>query len=163
MAFEQQFQIAFCRLLLVGNYWVPLANNATVTARHRSSADGPVIVAHLQAGVADKQILFWYLNADFRVRNIMPDGSLEPIDLTLMAYSLCAPSKDKSLELSNVVDLRLKAAERRRAFEQAHVGFPLRAAAFGRATTQIMDRLHGVKVVGVHLSTPICPSSDAGR
>ena len=49
MSEPAQRQVAICWLLLKGGHWIPVSPDRRLTARDRSSPDGPLIMAELVA------------------------------------------------------------------------------------------------------------------
>ena len=87
-------RIAGCHLLLRGNRWMPVSINRAVSPRDRCSPDGPVITAYLWAIVEGDKIVGWTKNSAFSVREVQPDGTLAPLDLTMAALAMEAVEAD---------------------------------------------------------------------
>lgn len=121
-------------------------------ANDRCSPDGAVISAYLAAVVERDKIVGWLGNSAFTVREVQVDGSLAPLDLTAAALALEADNADMKANTAGVVGISTLIAQRRiQGQNTGHLPSELREAAFGRATVQILDKLQGHSVVGVHL------------
>ena len=91
-------------------------------------------------------------NAAFSVQEVLPNGTLAPLDLTPAKLALQADSADMKASKAGIVGISSLIAGRR-IQEQNTGNLPstLREAAFERATIQILDRIQGHSVVGVRL------------
>src|SRR5215471_9229514 len=149
-------RIAGCHLLLRGNRWMPVSINRAVGPNDRCSSNGPVITAYLWAIVEEDRIVGWMKNSAFSVREVQPDGTLAPLDLTMAALAMEAVEADAKASEAGVRGVSSLIA-RRRIEEKNTGGLPshLREAAFERATVQILDKLQGHSVVGVILTEMI--------
>ncbi len=145
-------RIAFCHLLLRGNRWMPIGVNKALGAKDRYSPDGEVISAILSAVVEGDTIVGWLGNSAFSVQELLPDGTLAPLDLTPTRLALQAHDADMEANKAGIVGVCSLIAERR-VQEQKTGNLPskLREAAFERATVQILDKIQGHPVVGVRL------------
>ena len=148
----QARRIAGCHLLLRGNRWMPVSVNKTLGAKDRCSPDGAVISAYLSAVVEGDTIVGWMKNSAFSVQEVKPDGTLAPLDLTPAKLALQADGADKKASKAGIVGISSLIAGRR--IQEQNTGklpSKLRAAAFERATVQILDKSQGHSVVGVRL------------
>ena len=145
-------RVAGCHLLLRGNRWMPISVNKTLGAEDRCSPAGAVISAFLSAVVEGDTIIGWMKNSAFSVQEVLPDGTLAPLDLTPAKLALQADSADMEASKAGIVGISSLIAGRR-IQEQNSGKLPskLREAAFERATVQILDKLQGHFVVGVRL------------
>jgi hypothetical protein len=149
---SQGRRIAGCHLLLRGNRWMPISVNKALGAKDRCSPGGAVISAYLSAVVEGDTIIGWMKNSAFSVQEVLPDGTLAPLDLTPARLALQADSADMKATKAGIVGISSLIAGRR-IQEQNTGNLPstLREAAFERATVQILDKLQGHSVVGVRL------------
>lgn len=145
-------RIAVCHLLLRGNRWMPIGVNKALGAKDRCSPGGAVISAFLSAVVEGDTIVGWLGNSAFSVQELLPDGTLAPLDLTPTRLALQAHDADMEAIKAGIVGVSSLIAERR-VQEQKTGNLPskLREAAFERATVQILDKIQGHPVVGVRL------------
>jgi hypothetical protein len=145
-------RIAFCHLLLRGNRWMPIGVKKALGAKDRCSPGGAVISAFLSAVVEGDTIVGWLGNSAFSVQELLPDGTLAPLDLTPTRLALQAHDADMEANKAGIVGVSSLIAERR-VQEQKTGNLPskLREAAFERATVQILDKIQGHPVVGVRL------------
>ena len=149
---NQGRRIAGCHLLLRGNRWMPISVNKALGAKDRCSPGGAVISAYLSAVVEGDTIVGWTKNSAFSVQEVLPDGTLAPLDLTPAKLALQADSADMKASKAGIAGISSLIAGRR-IQEQNTGNLPstLREAAFERATIQILDRIQGHSVVGVRL------------
>ena len=149
---SQGRRIAGCHLLLRGNRWMPISVNKALGAKDRCSPGGAVISAYLSAVVEGDTIVGWTKNSAFSVQEVLPDGTLAPLDLTPAKLALQADSADMKASKAGIVGISSLIAGRR-IQEQNTGNLPskLREAAFERATVQILDKIQGHSVVGVRL------------
>jgi hypothetical protein len=145
-------RIAVCHLLLRGNRWMPIGVNKALGAKDRYCPGGAVISAFLSAVVEGDTIVGWLGNSAFSVQELLPDGTLAPLDLTPTRLALQAHDADMEASKAGIVGVSSLIAERR-VQEQKTGNLPskLREAAFERATVQILDKIEGHPVVGVRL------------
>ena len=145
-------RIAVCHLLLRGNRWMPIGVNKALGAKDRYSPGGAVISAFLSAVVEGETIVGWLGNSAFSVQELLPDGTLAPLDLTPTRLALQAHDADMEAIKAGIVGVSSLIAERR-VQEQKTGNLPskLRETAFERATVQILDKIEGHPVVGVRL------------
>ena len=145
-------RIAVCHLLLRGNRWMPIGVNEALGAKDRYSPGGAVISAFLSAVVEGDTIVGWLANSAFSVQELLPDGTLAPLDLTPTRLALQAHDADMEAIKAGIVGVSSLIAEGR-VQEQKTGNLPskLREAAFERATVQILDKIQGHPVVGVRL------------
>ena len=145
-------RIAVCHLLLRGNRWMPIGVNKALGAKDRYSPGGAVISAFLSAVVEGDTIVGWLANSAFSVQELLPDGTLAPLDLTPTRLALQAHDADMKAIKAGIVGVSSLIAEGR-VQEQKTGNLPskLREAAFERATVQILDKIQGHHVVGVRL------------
>jgi hypothetical protein len=138
--------------LLRGNRWMPVGLNRALGAKDRYCPGGAVISAFLSAVVEEDTIVGWLGNSAFSVQELLPDGTLAPLDLTPTRLALQAHDADMEASKAGIVGVSSLIAERR-VQEQKTGNLPskLREAAFERATVQILDKIEGDPVVGVHL------------
>jgi hypothetical protein len=111
-----------------------------------------VISAYLSAIVEGDTIVGWLKNSAFSVRDVQPDGTLTPLDLTAAALAVDAGSADTMANRAGAVGITSLIAERR--IDEQNTGrlpAELREAAFERATVQILDKLQGHSVAGALL------------
>ena len=148
----QGWRIAVCRLLLRGNRWMPIGVNKALGGKDRCSPEGAVISAFLSAVVEGDTIVGWLGNSAFSVQELLPNGTLAPLDLTPTRLALQAHDADMEAIKAGIVGVSSLIAERR-VQEQKTGNLPskLREAAFERATVQILDKIQGHPVVGVRL------------
>ena len=118
----------------------------------RELSGGAVISAFLSAVVEGDTIVGWLGNSAFSVQELLPDGTLAPLDLTPTRLALQAHDADMEAIKAGIVGVSSLIAERR-VQEQKTGNLPskLREAAFERATVQILDKIQGHPVVGVRL------------
>jgi len=149
---SQGRRIAGCHLLLRGNRWMPISVNKALGGKDRCSPGGAVISAYLSAVVEGDTIVGWLGNSAFSVQELLPDGTLAPLDLTPTRLALQAHDADMEASKAGIVGVSSLIAERR-VQEQKTGNLPskLREAAFERATVQILDKIEGHPVVGVRL------------
>ena len=149
---SQGRRIAGCHLLLRGNRWMPISVNKALGAKDRCSPGGAVISAYLSAVVEGDTIVGWLGNSAFSVQELLPNGTLAPLDLTPTRLALQARDADMEAIEAGIVGVSSLIAERR-VQEQKTGNLPskLREAAFERATVQILDKIQGHPVVGVRL------------
>jgi hypothetical protein len=145
-----QHQIAICYLLLKGDHWVPVSPDRRMTARDRSSPNGPVIMAELIAEVEGERIVGWRKIGSL-FQDVGPDGEVQPLDTRLPAAIMGARLADGALNAPGVIGINTRIVERRRAREERRIPAHLHASALARAETQILDRLNGFRSVGVRL------------
>lgn len=145
-------RIAVCHLLLRGNRWMPISVNEALGAEDRYSPGGAVISAFLSAVVEGDTIVGWLGNSAFSVQEVLPNGTLAPLDLTPTRLALQAHDTDMEASKAGIVGVSSLIAGRR-IQEQNTGNLPskLREAAFERATVQILDKIQGHPVVGVRL------------
>ena len=145
-------RIAVCHLLLRGNRWMPISVNKALGAKDRCSPGGAVISAFLSAVVEGDTIVGWLENSAFSVQELLPNGTLAPLDLTPARLALQAHDADMEASKAGIVGVSSLIAERR-VQEQKTGNLPskLREAAFERAMVQILDKIQGHPVVGVRL------------
>ena len=91
---SQVRRIAGCHLLLRGNRWMPISVNKTLGAKDRCSPGGAVISAYLSAVVEGDTIVGWLRNSAFSVQEVLPNGTLAPLDLTPARLALQAFDAD---------------------------------------------------------------------
>ena len=125
-------RIAVCHLLLRGNRWMPVSVNKALGGKDRCSPGGAVISAFLSAVVEGDSIVGWLGNSAFSVQEVLPNGTLEPLDLS--------PAR---LALQAYDDGSKPGGNSWRQFADR--------AAFERAMVQILDKIQGHPVVGVRL------------
>jgi hypothetical protein len=145
-------RIAVCHLLLRGNRWMPISVNKALGAKDRCSPGGAVISAFLSAVVEGDKIVGWLENSAFSVQELLPNGTLAPLDLTPARLALQAHDADMEASKAGIVGVSSLIAERR-IQEQKTGNLPskLREAAFERAMVQILDKIQCHPVVGVRL------------
>ena len=158
MSKTAQRHIAICYLLLKGDHWVPISPDRRMTARDRSSPNGPVIMAELIAEVEGERLVGWRKIGSL-FQDVGPDGEVQPLDTRVPAAIMGALLSDGALNAPGVVGINRRIVERRRAKEERRIPAHLHASALARAETQILDRLNGFRSVGVRL-IPI-PSDEA--
>ena len=149
---SQGRRIAGCHLLLRGNRWMPISVNKALGGKDRCSPGGAVISAYLSAVVEGDTIVGWLGNSAFSVQEVLPNGTLAPLDLTPARLALQAYDADMEASKAGIVGANSLIAGRR-IQEQNTGNLPskLREAAFERATVQILDKIQGHSVVGVRL------------
>ena len=149
---SQGRRIAGCHLLLRGNRWMPVSVNKVLGAKDRCSPGSAVISAYLSAVVEGDTIVGWLGNSAFSVQEVLPDGTLAPLDLTPARLALQAYDADMEASKAGIIGVSSLIAGRR-IQEQNTGNLPskLREAAFERATVQILDKIQGHSVVGVRL------------
>jgi hypothetical protein len=129
---------------------LPFGLDAKVSAGNRSSPNGAIIRALLMADIAGQQIVGWR-KPSFIVQEILPDGSVQGLDLRLAGAALGAAIEDTKARDAGVVGISERLVKRRREAEEQRVPEHLRQSAFDRAAVQILDRLHGRRTIGVTL------------
>jgi hypothetical protein len=147
-------RFAFCRLLLRGEHWVPIGLNTQLKAEHRSKDDGPVVTAFLTAIVSGTRLLSWpekRNSQSFMIQQVLPDGSVEELDYTAVMTQVFAGDRDEQVKRAGAVGINEILARRKVAAEAAGIPKELKDAAFDRAATQILDKLHGQRAQGVFL------------
>jgi hypothetical protein len=144
-------QIAFCRLLLKGKHWLPIGLNANLREQDRSSPGGPVVFAFLVAVIAHGRIVEWTKNSSFHIQEVRPDDSLDPVNVMSAVEAVGAPIEDEEARASGAIGINQLLNARRICRERQRLSRALQGAAFDRAATQILDRLHGSRAVGVQL------------
>ena len=149
---SQGRRIAGCHLVLRGNRWMPISVNKTLGAKDRCSLGGAVISAYLSAVVEGDTIVGWLRNSAFSVQEVLPNGTLAPLDLTPAKLALQAYDADMEASKAGIVGVNSLIAGRR-IQEQNTGNLPskLREAAFERAAVQILDKIQGHSAVGVRL------------
>lgn len=148
-------RLAYCRLVLHGEHWMPIGVDTRLTTQHRVSADGPVVTAFLTALVKGDRLVGWPERQNkqpFSINNVLEDGTVEYLDETF-TVGFYAMDKDKEAAQEGAIGINERLAERRieelLRFMPQHV----REAAFDRARLQILDKLHGKRAEGVLLGT----------
>ena len=159
MTHEARHQIAICYLLLKGEHWIPVSPDRRLTARDRSSPDGPVIMAEVIGKVQNGQVAGWGKVGSL-TQDVGPDGTVEPLDTELPAAVVGALLSDEEASARGVIGINSRIVARRRARDEWTIPAPLYASVLERAEMQILDRLHGFNAVGVRL-LPI-PTGEAG-
>lgn len=150
----EPLRFAYCRLLLRGEHWVPIGLNAELKPEHRSREGGPVVTAFLTAIVSGTRLLSWPERRNsqpFTVQRVMPDGSVEQPDYSSVMAGVFAEDQDEQAKQLGAVGINQILARRRVAAEAADIPKELKDAAFQRAATQILDKLHGRRSPGVYL------------
>jgi hypothetical protein len=149
---SQGRRIAGCHLLLRGDRWMPISVNKVLGAKDRRSPGGAVISAYLSALVEGDTIVGWIENSAFSVQEVLPDGTLAPLDPTPAKLALQADSADMKASEAGIVGISSLIAGRRiREQNTGNLPAELREAAFERAAVQILDKIQGHSVVGVRL------------
>ena len=92
---------------------MPVSINRAVSPRDRCSPDGPVITAYLWAIVEGDKIVGWTKNSAFSVREVQPDGTLAPLDLTMAALVMEAVEADAKASEAGVRGVSSLIAQRR--------------------------------------------------
>ncbi|WP_155809317.1 hypothetical protein [Bradyrhizobium sp. URHA0013] len=108
----------------------------------------------MTAIVSGTQLLSWPERRNsraFTVQRVMPDGSVEQPDYSSVMADVFAEDQDEQAKQLGVVGINQILARRRVAAEAADIPKELKDAAFQRAATQIMDKLHGERAPGVYL------------
>ena len=131
---------------------MPISVNKTLGAKDRCSPGSAVISAYLSAVVEGDTIVGWLRNSAFSVQEVLPNGTLAPLDLTPARLALQAFDADMEASKAGIDGISSLIAGRR-IQEQNTGNLPskLREAAFERATVQILDKIQGHFVVGVRL------------
>ena len=149
---SQGRRIAGCHLLLRGNRWMPISVNKALGGKDRCSPGGAVISAFLSAVVEGDSIVGWLGNSAFSVQEVLPNGTLAPLDLTPARLALQAYDVDMEASKAGIVGVSSLIAGRRiKEQNTGNLPLELREAAFERATVQILDKIQGHPVVGVRL------------
>lgn len=143
-------QIAICHLLLKGEHWLPVSPDRKLSARDRSSPDGPVVVAEVIAEVEEGRITEWG-DVGATYQTIHADGEVEPLDTRMAVAVIGAGLADGTASAHGVIGINRRLVERARAQQVRQLPAHLKASAMTRAETQILDRLHGFNAVGVKL------------
>ena len=129
---------------------MPFGLNAKVSAGNRCSPSGAIIRALLMADIEGQQIVGWR-KPSVIVQEVLPDGSVQGLDLRLAGAALGAAIEDAKARRAGVVGISERLVKRRREAEEQRVPEHLRQSAFDRAAVQILDRLHGRRTIGVTL------------
>ena len=131
---------------------MPIGVNKALGGKDCCSPEGAVISAFLSAVVEGDTIVGWLGNSAFSVQEVLPNGTLAPLDLTPTKLALQAHDADMEAIKAGIVGVSSLIAERR-VQEQKTGNLPskLCEAAFERATVQILDKIEGHPVVGVRL------------
>ena len=131
---------------------MPISVNKALGAKDRCSPGGAVISAFLSAVVEGDTIVGWIGNSAFSVQEVLPNGTLAPLDLTPARLALQACDADMEASKVGIVGVNSLIAGRRiREQNTGNLPSKLREAAFERATIQILDKIQGHSVVGVRL------------
>ena len=130
---------------------MPISVNKALGAKDRCSPGGAVISAYLSAVVEGDTIVGWIKNSAFSVQEVLPNGTLAPLDLTPAKLALQAASADMKASNAGIVGISSLIAVRRIEVNKILLPSKLREAAFERATVQILDKIQGHSVVGVRL------------
>lgn len=147
-------KLAYCRLLLREEHWVPIAIEKKLTAMDRMSPNGPVVTAFFTAVVEGTRFIGWpekQNNRPFAINEVQQDGTVEFLDEAFMADFLAKDADDEAA-LNGVVGINQRIVERRSKKLLEIIPEHVQAAAFDRARIQILDKLHGQKPVGVMFS-----------
>jgi hypothetical protein len=150
----EPMRFAYCRLLLRGGHWVPIGVDAPLKAEHRSKDGGPVVTAFLTAIVSGTRLLGWpekQNSQPFTMQQVLPDGSVEEPDYSAVMAQVSAGDQDEEAKRAGAVGINQVLARRKLAAEAAGIPKELKDAAFDRAATQILDKLHGQRAQGVFL------------
>jgi hypothetical protein len=105
-------QIAICWLLLKGDHWVPVSPERRMTARDRSSPDGPVIMVELVAEVEGTRIVGWRKRIGAIFRDVAPDGEVLPLDIRPALFTAGSSLADLLVSAPGVIGINNKLAER---------------------------------------------------
>lgn len=116
---------------------MPIGVYKALGGKDRCSPEGAVISAFLSAVVEGDTIVGWLGNSAFSVQELLPNGTLAPLDLTPTRLALQAHDADMEAIKAGIVGVSSLIAERR-VQEQKTGNLPsrLREAAFERATVQ---------------------------
>jgi hypothetical protein len=144
---------ALCFLYLQDDKWVPHSPNSELTARHRSTTEGPLIDAVVQATVLDANIVSWG-DLNFLVREISDSGELEPIDLSYVARVFEAAHKDEKAEAAGVIGISQKLERRARQSQQWKPSPEQLGTLYKTAEHLILASYLGGRPIGVNIQRP---------
>jgi hypothetical protein len=144
---------ALCFLYLQDDKWVPHSPNSELTARHRSTRNGPLIDAVVQATLLDANIISWG-EVNFLVREISENGELEPIDLSKVARVFEAAHEDEKAEAAGVIGISQKLERRARQSQQWQPSPGQLETLYKTAEHLILAGYHGGRPIGVNIQRP---------
>jgi hypothetical protein len=92
---------------------MPISVNKTLGAKDRCSPVGAVISAYLSVVVEGDTIVGWLRNSAFSVQEVLPNGTLAPLDLTPAKLTLQAYDTDTEASKAGIVGVDSLIAGRR--------------------------------------------------
>ena len=92
---------------------MPISVNKALGAKDRCSPGGAVISAYLSAVVEGDTIVGWIGNSAFSVQEVLPNGTLAPLDLTPTRLALQAHDADMEASKAGIVGVSSLIAGRR--------------------------------------------------
>ena len=144
---------ALCFLYLQGNKWVPHSPNTELTAKHRSTPNGPLIDAVVPATLLAGNIISWG-ELNFLVREITDSGELEPIDLSQVARVFEAAHEDEKAEAAGVIGISQTLERRARQSQQWQPSPRQLETLYKTAEHLILASYHGGRPIGVNIQRP---------
>ncbi|MCZ6773776.1 MAG: hypothetical protein O7G83_17600 [Proteobacteria bacterium] len=144
---------ALCFLYLQDDKWVPHSPNSELTARHRSTPNGPVIDAVVQATLLDANINSWG-DLNFLVREVTDSGELEPIDLPQVARVFEAAREDEKAEAAGVIGISQKLERRARQSQRWQPSTGQLETLYKTAEHLILASYLGGRPIGVNIQHP---------
>ncbi len=144
---------ALCFLYLQDDKWVPHSPNSELTARHRSTPNGPIIDAVVQATLLDANIISWG-EPNFLVREITDSGELEPIDLPQVARVLEAAHEHGKSEAAGVIGISQELERRARQSKQWQPSPGQFETLYKTAEHLILASYLGGRPIGVNIQRP---------
>jgi len=139
----------FCFLYLKQDHWIPYRPEALLDSTFRSEPEGPVIRAEVWAqatGVNDIRIQ----NAKFTKLDVMPDGSVEDIDLNRMADGLGLDQRPLAeRKIDKVVSIEPELLKKRPVKQSWEPTAALSEAVRIRSLIMIKDKMITGKATGV--------------
>jgi len=91
---------------------MPIGVNKALGGKDRCSPEGAVISAFLSAVVEGDTIVGWLGNSAFSVQELLPNGTLAPLDLTPTRLALQARDADMEAIEAGIVGVSSLIAER---------------------------------------------------
>ncbi len=144
---------ALCFLYLQDDKWVPHSPNSELTAKHRSTPNGPIIDAVVQATLLDANIISWG-DLNFLVRELTDSGDLEPIDFSQVTRVFKAAHQDEKAEAAGVIGINQKLERRARKSQQWQPSPGQLEALYKTAEHLILASYLGGRPIGVNIQRP---------
>jgi hypothetical protein len=142
--------VAYCRLFLKENRWMPLSPYAELSAKHRRTDDGTIITFDVTAIVGDDEVLQWGRES-FTQQQMGEDGRVEPLDLAEGVELLEAGRLDARAKQSGATGINARLMARKVRPQQWEPTPELKQQAYDRAAIGILERTSGGKPTGVTL------------